>query len=417
MDHRFASLIAAALLAMAGHASAGYAEAAPPDGWSRPTAEAPSGMFNRAAANSPWVNGSAAGSVRTSVGGQAVTMPARMRMAQNAGRFVGRFAGANPWLLLLGVGLPLTLDWLESRGFFLNEDTGTWEEAGSGEPGWDCNYSVSPSFANPAQFCANNNRTGGSILFIGYSGSYCQARIVCDGGFQSSIGNIPRTGETEPPRTAITPQQLEEKLATAPVPDAVANEVPTPLPIEQPAINPGPAPEYLPSTWRVPVGQPQPVPDTSPQKYKQPVVDVVPAPAPGQPWRIDLQPKDVVSEDPAGQTEGQPASEAPQGTVTPKEQQDFCSANPQAAMCQELDEPEDVEMPEREVSLSITADGGWGAEDAACPAPRVLSTAGGSIEIPYDLFCMFFRGIRPVVIAVAWLIAALMVLGAVRGNE
>lgn len=96
------------------------------------------------------------------------------------------------------------------------------------------------------------------------------------------------------------------KFDTKPVPDQVANDTPGPLPVGLPSVNPDANGNPQPMT--VPTGAPQPVPGTSPQQYRQPATDVVPSPTQTEPWRVDLQPKEVTSTnpvpvpDPAGTT-------------------------------------------------------------------------------------------------------------------
>ena len=97
MDHRIRLILAASLLCC-GVAHAGYAQLAPPVGWSPGGALAgPGGSVNvpTAAAN----GGSyATGTVRTNpalnVGGRAVAVPAAQRMAVNAGRVAAAAAFA-----------------------------------------------------------------------------------------------------------------------------------------------------------------------------------------------------------------------------------------------------------------------------------------------------------------------------------
>jgi hypothetical protein len=62
-------------------------------------------------------------------------------------------------------------------------------------------------------------------------------------------------------------------------------------------------------------------------------------------------------------------------------------------------------------AMSITAQAGWGEGGGSCPAPRVVNVAGITLEMPFDLLCEFADGIRPIIIALAWLSAALAFLG------
>lgn len=199
-------------------------------------------------------------------------------------------------------------------------------------------------------------------------------------------------------------------MAPKTVPPGLPLEIPNyPLPIELPIINPTPGESPTPQPLRIPQGNPVPVPNTDPQQYKQPFLRVTPAPTPSSPWQVDVQPEDVVSNSPSPVLEPEtPAEGTPSGTT---EKEDFCAAHPNVLSCADLDQPEDQQLETKDVGGNVTPDGGWGATSAACPAPRHLTVQGRDIPIPFDLFCQYMAGIRPVVIAMAWLTAAFILLG------
>lgn len=95
---------------------------------------------------------------------------------------------------------------------------------------------------------------------------------------------------------------------------------------------------------------------------------------------------------------------------------DFCKKNPTALACvsPNLGELTDQPLGNENVALSITADSGWGAGVGSCPAPRTVQLSSISLSMPFDLLCDFAQGIRPVVIALAWLAAALGFIGFAR---
>ena len=65
--------------------------------------------------------------------------------------------------------------------------------------------------------------------------------------------------------------------------------------------------------------------------------------------------------------------------------------------------------------INVTFTGSsWGADNAACPAPVHIR---GDVYFSYQPACDFFSGIRPIVIAAAFVIAALIVIGAGRGGN
>lgn len=200
---------------------------------------------------------------------------------------------------------------------------------------------------------------------------------------------------------------------------------PSPLPVERPWINPapGPDPEHRPRF--VPTGDPVKNPDYNPsadpspdnQPWKQPGVRIVPSPTDAEPWRVDYQPTNR----PASGPEPQPDQDEGPGQGNPSdkpiENADLCEKHPDIVACAKMDEvqPEDVDNEDK--PLTITPENGWGNENAACPAPVTKQVAGLNLEMSWQPFCDFAKGIRPVVIAMAWLSAALLVLGIARKGD
>lgn len=96
----------------------------------------------------------------------------------------------------------------------------------------------------------------------------------------------------------------------------------------------------------------------------------------------------------------------------PEEQSKFCEEFPEASACQELGEHEpDGELGEEQRALS------WSPELSAagsCPAPITLSIMGSTQSLEWSSVCDLASGVRPVVIALAWLSAAVFVFGVGR---
>lgn len=106
-------------------------------------------------------------------------------------------------------------------------------------------------------------------------------------------------------------------------------------------------------------------------------------------------------------------TEAPTGEPPPPEEKSkFCEEFPDASACQELGEHEpDGELGEEQRSLS------WSPELSAagsCPAPITLSIMGSTQSLEWSSVCDLASGVRPVVIALAWLSAAVFVFGVGR---
>lgn len=276
---------------------------------------------------------------------------------------------------------------------------------------------------------------------------YTRAGDACPGGGAPPCPTV----SYEP----ITPSQAATRLSQEPMPSTVPIELPpdTPLPIEgEPVNNPGPGTDMTPQTTRIPVGSPVPQADGT---YKQPYVDIVPFPSPGDPWRVDVRPGDKVTTDGAPLPDPvpvKPGDPAPlPGTppaVDPNDPnakqrdpalQSLCEKHPGIAACAPYEpppQPKDpvdpcLEHPERigclppgelapeqvaneDKQITLTPDGGWGSA-GVCPPPRQITLAGGlSFQIPLDLLCDFARMIRPLIVAMAYLGAAMMLVGAAR---
>lgn len=134
---------------------------------------------------------------------------------------------------------------------------------------------------------------------------------------------------------------------------------------------------------------------SSPTRVK---VDVGPVKLQGQ-----TDPNTVPDTGPAGGTGGAPQPE--------KEKPTFCEANPMSIACVELGQLEDkpLEVVELPVNVTYTP---WGASNAQCPAPTTIPLWGGdSISVTYQPVCDFVTTLRPLIIALAFFIAGLIITG------
>lgn len=91
-------------------------------------------------------------------------------------------------------------------------------------------------------------------------------------------------------------------------------------------------------------------------------------------------------------------------TTPPEEPKPFCELYPTASACQELGETDDEDLGEESVDVMWAAEGGAGG---ACPAPIQISVLGTQHAIQWTPICQVASGIRPIVIGLAWLSAAL----------
>lgn len=406
-------------------AFAGFAQLAPPVGWAPPSGLGSQAVY-RAAANEAWLVNTVRTTAALNVGGAAVEMPVAMRLAANAGRFAATGMFLNP----VGLGLtaaviaaPYALQWAKDQGYSLEGDK-WWRSEKRAVVQYQGEYSsvlyLSPELAAVASVRAFywQNPPPGTIDCTGSFGpGATNATYSCKSyhAGQSwlgtdNIGVSKVESASAPEKKPAVQFQFENEVGDAPMPWQVVNELPMPFPVDSPVLNPSPG--LQPQPLRVPQGSPQAVPNSDPQQYKQPVLDVVPAPTPLSPWQVDLQPKDVTSPDPDGVKN--PATPASGASGTPSDKSDLCLLHPDILACAKpvFDTPNGPDLPTKEAQISVTPDSGWGPDNASCPAPRHIFPQGRDVPIPFDLFCFYLAGIRPIVIAMAWLGAAFILIGA-----
>lgn len=139
-------------------------------------------------------------------------------------------------------------------------------------------------------------------------------------------------------------------------------------------------------------------------------MDISPSGTKISPTRVSV---DIGPQKLEGQTDPNTTpTDTPATGTTPKEQTDFCKKNPQSIACQELGELEQEPFDPIEKPFHITPQNPWGSGDAQCPAPKVMSLSTGStVTLSYQPACDFFRGVRPAVLALAFLAALYIALG------
>jgi hypothetical protein len=97
-----------------------------------------------------------------------------------------------------------------------------------------------------------------------------------------------------------------------------------------------------------------------------------------------------------------------------KEELPECTKNPDSLNCAELDTPPEPELDQEDLDVQVTPDTGWGSDSAACPAPVSVTVLGYPVVIDNTVYCEFFSGIRPVVIAAFALAGALIFVGGLK---
>lgn len=427
MDCRFRLLAIAIGLAFAGSVHAGFAQVSPPSSISRVGTQ----TMMRVAANAESFAGGVRGAAGViNVGGRAVSMPAAYRFAANAPRVAAAFGFTPAGIaIVVAAGAASALyAYYKSGGFELVD--GVWQknEMVDGQL-----YSVgSYEIWMPSKSAACDaikpwlTQTNGAGVSVWVSGDMCVASQSNNNGtfnlgsnsFQTKTGKVPK------PRP-VTGDEFEDDMAAKPLPAGVPQALPIPLPVEDaPILNPSPRrqvdpdtePAPTPQPLRVPQGEPQLVPSSDPAQYKTPVVDIVPSPTVDDPWRVDVQPKDVIKSDPSPVVQGTPNATQNTGEKATEKTPGLCDLYPDILACAkpEFDTPDSDELGKKEVQVTLTPDSGWGG-GGSCPAPRHLH--GANVDFEFTGFCNFMTGLRPVVLAMAWLAAAFILLGFKGGSD
>lgn len=108
--------------------------------------------------------------------------------------------------------------------------------------------------------------------------------------------------------------------------------------------------------------------------------------------------------------------EEPAPDVPPEQPPEFCELHPESIVCQEMDTPEENKPNPTEKTFSITPSGGFGG-DGSCPADVGVDFLGQPITWSFQPACDFMTGVRPAVIAMAWVAAILIALGGYRKGD
>lgn len=443
MDHRAALIFAASLLC--GSVHAGYAQLAAPEGWSGGGGAAATYRYPSAANAASYSGGAVRANAILNVGGKAVTVPAAMRMASNAGRIAAAAIYLHPGLRTIAA----VATWLGVAGFVYDAASGLWKQvdpsavisdgkvryylAGPGmgkselfdsynegcsralskfssaNPGWTFSIVKCDSGAFVAQL---KGVQGGTEAFYDFSGGKIEP---CPAGWYTTPGGCVQT----PPMRTVSQPEFEQMVPDArPMPPELPGVVwPASWPVEVPEIQP----MFVPTG--APVKNPayDPSKPTSPdnQPWVQPGVKVTPAPAANAPWQVNLQPVNrpvegpTASPDPVVDPVPNPGTDSTDKPREPeKDERDFCDKHPDVIACQKMDEPEDPgELKTKAVDLDFQVQSGY-AGSAVCPAPMTYEAFGHVLSLSWQPFCDSLAMVKNLLLAFAWISAAFILLGA-----
>lgn len=341
--------------------------------------------FSMTAANDGYIAQSV-----TNVGGRAVTMPATMRMAANAGQIAKTAMRLNPYL----IAGTLAVGWLlenaiqpDGNGGFTITVTpdclGQTVYASTG-------YVYSSCYRHPDSDAWWNGQAPAPMCPSPYvtfdHGGFTPAYRYC--------GLVVPAGSTTRPATSDDFDALPDPLP------AVGPELPyAPY---MPDGAPVTVPEYAPQT--VPVGDPYTRADGS---TAQPMARISPA-GNGQ---VTIDTYDQPLTDPSGNPVANPQ---PEDTAEPTPSD--CEAAPNSLGCLDVGTPPAADpLPSSTVNVSFTPIDM--PKNATCPAPEVLTLGGHSIPVSYDAACYYAEQMHPFVLIVATLGAAYIIFGVRRGGE
>ncbi|MCD2514570.1 virulence factor TspB C-terminal domain-related protein [Comamonas endophytica] len=396
------------------------------------------------------------GTVRTNaslnVAGRSVSVPASMRFAANAPRVAAAALFLSPQLRT-AVGIA---SWLGVAKIVWDDNLQAWVQnavgGNSDQQSDGQEYSV-PGYpwaptrqgACEAYFPIAYPTLGGVVTVrVGYENP-CLLTYTRPDGTEGTVGapltnrtnpNCPAGWYATPAGCTQTPQprklsqeEMVDLLNPAntpgwPMPNSVPREMPSvPLPVQLPVINPNTGVNPFPQPLFVPTGNPVANPNYDPnaapspsnQPFFQPGVRVTPAPVPGSPWQVDIQPVNRPQStnvpnpnpqtDPVENTGDQPA---------PENEPDLCEKYPDIVACQKLGDVSPVALAKNTVPLQINKEQGFGPDNGVCPAPKQFMVMGKSMAFRWDLLCDFATQIRPLLIGFAYLSAALAFFGLSR---
>lgn len=330
-------------------------------------------------------NSGFAGEGIINVGGRAMTFPASMRIAANAGQYAVSAVRMNPGLLALSAVaawlLPYGLEWIDGQWKRVVPESSSYIYTIPIYPGveyqswgnlctaWRSYWKITTTYPDdePTMKC------GG------------QYGLVTPSGAAKSLKIVPETTEPATDADFVAP-------ASAPLPDPVADQLadaapnPVPVPVESPQI----APQDIPS------GDPYTKPDGS---TVQPMARITPNPDGSV--TVDLYERPIASPDGTPITDGAPID-------TPEPPPDPCDEHPDRAGCADLGEPDDDKPLTREESFTYTPESP--VFSGSCPSP--ISIVGQSLS--FQPACDAMTMIRPLILGLASLMAGYILIGAFR---
>jgi hypothetical protein len=371
-------------------------------------------------------NFSATGSVF--VNGKAVPIPGYIPPASTAAQAAKSSLFANPWLL--GVSL---LGWAGDAGLH-SDEVGGWnytDPSGaqvvlatlpsvSGVSGCrDSSGGKSIGFCDPTmEMCRINYfpLTGGRVcvarrnLDAEILGAFAEQTVAYTGPDEWRNLQIPPYGTCPQGGTFISgTSACNVSAQPRPATQEDFDALPDPSPEVQRELAPQvgvPVDDPVFEPADVPIGDPYTRPDGSTAEPRARI-----SPASNGQVTVDTYDQPLTS--PTGEPIANPT---PEDTTEQTEQPTQCDKYPNTLGCTPLGSPVDGDaLPHASVALSFSPLAI--PSNAVCPAPMTISAFGQSIPVAYDSACTYASGLKPIVVAVAYLTAAFIIFGVPRSSN
>lgn len=424
--HSIAALALIGFLHVPAHAF--YVQATPPAGWSAGGGAGGSVTGTKTAINSMFSTGSVSTSASLNMGGRNVALPASLRFTPNASRIAATAIMLNPylrgaatiagWLGLASLAYdPLSNLWtvrdpsydqMLSDGYYYTDSNGLGGNqltpikscasflAAYGDSGAVITQATSTTWS-----CSGSRGIFSTVIY--------RIKSSCPAGWYSTPAGCVQT----PPLKSLTQEEAIEEIIKHPMPAEAPKHIPVPLPVEQPNIQP----VFIPTGDPVknPNFNPSEAPSPSNPPQVQPGVEVKPAPAPGSPWQVETIPVNRPVEDPTASPGRDPVplpSPGGSGTGTPppenkpQETPGLCDLYPNIIACMDAGQADELpDLPTKEIDFNFQVESGFSGQ-RTCPAPKEI----GRVVLDYSGLCTALDIARNVLLAMAWISAALIVL-------
>lgn len=350
------------------------------------------------------------------VGGKSMSVPNKIPLVAGAADLAKKGMRLNPYALAGSLALP----WLIDQGMEWMEEQKEWQkfQAPEGE------YPLGKKWKTDWCGVCGSSSTGCDIesalrdhiacvyptsTFVGYelissspTNRFYKITRKASTGTNYLVDSTLRITNTPAPTGEMVPAtDTDWDGLPDPIP-TVGGELPTAGYMPKGA--PVNAPTYDFAPYSAPTGEPYKKPDGS---TVQPMVTVSP-----NITNITYNTYNQTTHNAAGE----PVVDAPPSDENADEVKDPCDSNPDRAGCVDLGTPTDDQVIPR-VEVPLTFEPVAIQQDATCPAPMTVSAFGKSIPISYDGACTYASGLKPIVIAVAYLSALLIIFGVPRATN